>query len=105
MSDVAPWREIPEGKQVNGFTGELEDKAPLFLNPDPADQRRLEMNPVEAPLAELNRRFMEGEINVNGETPEDVQPETEEEKEEVTEDADVQTSSDKGDTEDTPKSA
>lgn len=105
MSDIAPWREVPDGKQVNGFTGELEDKAPLFLNPDPADQRRLEMNPVEAPLIELNDRFMRGEINVNGDETQSDQTEPEEVKEEVAEDADIQTSSDEGDTKDTPEPA
>lgn len=104
MSDIAPWREVPEGKQVNGFTGELEDVAPLSLNPDPAEQRVLSNNPIDKPLSELNTLFKEGKITLNGEevTPEpEVTPE--EVPEEVDSDVSVQTSSDTGDTEDTPE--
>lgn len=119
MTYLDPWRDAPEGKQINGFTLEIEDAAPLSLNPDPAEQRILSNNPIDLPLAELNTLYKEGKIDLNGEPMSDEQeveapveveetPEVEEAapveeepaQEETTDDVPVQASSDDSDTED-----
>jgi len=108
MSDLDPYRQAPEGKQFNGFSGELEDAAPLSLNPDPAEQRILSNNGVDKPLTELNDLYNKGLINLDG-TPIEENP-AEEVTEEVpaqeeSNDVSVQTSGDAGDTEDAAESA
>lgn len=59
---------VPVGKKVNGFTGELEDAAPLTLAPSPTDQRILAappngVDPVTGeggtPLIELARQVVD----------------------------------------------
>lgn len=101
MSDVAPWRTVPKGKQVNEFTGELEDKAPLSLNPDPADQRRLSDGPADGPIEELNVAYMAGEIDLNGKSIPGHK--TVPAQEEAGSDIQVQPSSDTGTAKDTAK--
>jgi hypothetical protein len=61
--------DVPAGKKVNGFTGELEDAAPLTLAPSPTDQRILaappnDVDPVTGeggtPLIELCQQVIDG---------------------------------------------
>lgn len=67
MSDLAPNRAAPPpGKQYNVATGELEDANPLSPGVDPADQRRLSQGPGDASQAELNDRYLKGEIDLDG---------------------------------------
>jgi hypothetical protein len=60
--------EVQEGSrrtQINGFTGEVEDAAPLFIAPSPTDQRILAASPHKEPLAVLCERA----VNARGESP------------------------------------
>jgi len=45
--DADKSKDVPEGKQVNGFTGELEDAAPDSIAPAPIDQVHANMFPTE----------------------------------------------------------
>jgi len=63
--------DVPVGKQVNGFTGELEDAAPLNLAPSPTDQRKLSADTEDdRPLIDKVRERVEDDTarNVDGHT-------------------------------------
>lgn len=51
--------EVPAGKHINGFTGELEDDPEVLLAPSPADQRKLSAPPHTAPLAESAKEIVD----------------------------------------------
>lgn len=54
--------EVPAGKQINGFTGELEDAAPLSLAPSPAEQRRLAATGGDKPLIDLCKKAVAADL-------------------------------------------
>jgi hypothetical protein len=74
--------DVPAGKKVNGFTGELEDAAPLTLAPSPTDQRILaappnDVDPVTGeggtPLIELCQQVIDGLGNTDPDAGIDVE--------------------------------
>lgn len=69
--------EVPAGKQRNGFTGEIEDAAPLHLAPSPTDQRKLASpdTPDDRPLIDQVRERVENDTarNVDGHYMPDVE--------------------------------
>lgn len=58
-------KEIPAGKRINTFTGELEDAPPLSIAPSPADQRILSMI-GDKPLIELCKEVVDSLGNDDG---------------------------------------